>query len=60
MFLLLLKWKSEDNMKDYSILGIDLRQQPRVNFLTLLHTLKCALLKPILLLLLLISLIYFI
>lgn len=36
MFLLLLKWKSEDNMKDYSILGIDLRQQPRVNFLTVL------------------------
>ena len=36
MFLLLLKWKSEDNLQDYSVLGIDLRQQPRVNFLTVL------------------------
>lgn len=36
MFLLLLKWKSEDNLQDYSVLGTDLRQQPRVNFLTVL------------------------
>lgn len=34
MFLLLLKWKSENNLQDYSVLGTDLRQQPRVNFLT--------------------------